>query len=612
MSSSSRPATAQSSSLAPPRPIGASLDNASDSDNESKASSKHGRTQSHTSAAASSVDSPPVTPRSLTFNAAAINPFSPPASVRSFSSPDHSGIPGPHSQIQYPFPEGTPRSGHSSLTASTSDLPRTSSFASRPNTGDIGSRPSSARLREAFTSPPVRPLTIYGNINPVPKIKKERPKSTMLTEGVPPVKPWLESKDPYSRIAYIVTYAMILIGVGASIVRVYFDFNSVRLMPGNLCPVVDEDFSNGEEGIFGDDGLFFREVDMSGFGNGEFDMATASSKNSFVRDGKLYILPTLTSDEIGRDALFDNHVYNITDCTFNITRGWSYTASSITDPKDAKTINASAIGLDTPFDQEGYLRACSAVSNSTNGKIINPIQSARLSTRNSASIRYGKVEVRAKIPTGDWMWPAIWMLPVDSVYGPWPLSGEIDIMEARGNDPSYPSQGRNYVRSSLNWGPFTWLNGVWKTYGWAKNRFRSYNQDFHTYTFEWTEDFMRLSVDSRLHHMLDLVINVPFFERGDFPPVVQNGSSTIVLKNPWVNGTKAAPFDQKFYLILNVAVGGTNGWFPDNQGQKPWLDGSQTAMRQFALAQDEWLPTWPESDDDRAFVIDSVKMWQQC
>ena len=53
--------------------------------------------------------------------------------------------------------------------------------------------------------------------------------------------------------------------------------------------------------------------------------------------------------------------------------------------------------------------------------------SARLSTRGSYSIRFGKVEVVAKLPRGDWLWPAIWMAPLDSVYGSWPLSGEIDV-----------------------------------------------------------------------------------------------------------------------------------------------------------------------------------------
>ena len=59
----------------------------------------------------------------------------------------------------------------------------------------------------------------------------------------------------------------------------------------------------------------------------------------------------------------------------------------------------------------------------------------------------------------------------------------------------------------------------------------------------------RIYVDTRLHHMLDLTMNIPFFQRGDFPGVVQNGSEAIILANPWSGGTKAAPFDQcKFFF----------------------------------------------------------------
>lgn len=72
---------------------------------------------------------------------------------------------------------------------------------------------------------------------------------------------------------------------------------------------------------------------------------------------------------------------------------------------------------------------------------------------------------------------------------------------------------------------------------------------YHAITLQFvascTIDSSRMSVDSRLRHMLEIAINTPFFDRGDFPPVVQNGSSTIVLQNPWINGTKAAPFDQR-------------------------------------------------------------------
>ena len=111
-------------------------------------------------------------------------------------------------------------------------------------------------------------------------------------------------------------------------------------------------------------------------------MSTDSTNNSFIKDGKLYIVPTLTSDSIGSDAIFDGTVYNITGCTFNITQpNQGYLPSGV-------------------FDTEGYDRACSAVSNKTAPTVINPIQSARLSTRNTSSIRYGKIEINAKMPVG--------------------------------------------------------------------------------------------------------------------------------------------------------------------------------------------------------------------
>jgi beta-glucanase (GH16 family) len=66
--------------------------------------------------------------------------------------------------------------------------------------------------------------------------------------------------------------------------------------------------------------------------------------------------------------------------------------------------------------------------------------SARITTKQSHHIQFGKVEIRAKLPRGDWLWPALWMLPVDNAYGIWPQSGEIDIMESRGNGPEYKAQ----------------------------------------------------------------------------------------------------------------------------------------------------------------------------
>jgi len=216
------------------------------------------------------------------------------------------------------------------------------------------------------------------------------------------------------------------------------------------------------------------------------------------------------------------------------------------------------------------------------------------------------------MPTGDWLWPAMWMLPRDNVYGPWPLSGEIDMVESRGNGLRYTARGSNYVQGALNWGPTPELNGVSKSYSWWTNRRRGFNQDFHTYALEWTDEFLRIYVDTRLHTLLDMRFNKPFFDRGEFPSVVYNGSSLSALQNPWINGTNATPFDQDFYLIFNVAVGSTNGWFPEGQGDKPWLDRAQNPMRDFANTEQLWYPTWPSNVDDRALVVDYVKMWKHC
>ena len=154
----------------------------------------------------------------------------------------------------------------------------------------------------------------------------------------------------------------------------------------------------------------------------------------------------------------------------------------------------------------------------------------------------------------------------------------------------------------------------------------------------------RIYVDSRLTYMLSLSFNIPFFQRGKFPTSVANASQEIILPNPWAGRGNSAPFDQRtlqppnralpladnvpfsiaFYLILDVAVGGTNGWFPDGVGNKPWLNGANSAhfsmfscarvqllnlndvpdaMQQFAQAQSKWYPTWPTNDDDRALRV---------
>lgn len=98
------------------------------------------------------------------------------------------------------------------------------------------------------------------------------------------------------------------------------------------------------------------------------------------------------------------------------------------------------------------------------------------------------------------------------------------------------------------------------------------------------------------------------WNRGNFGEYQSNKSA---LFDPWSQtGMRNTPFDQKFYLILNVAVGATNGFFKDGVGNKPWGDGSLTGPKEFWDARQLWLPTWGEPVD-RGMTVKSVKMYKE-
>ena len=243
-----------------------------DFDASRSSTSQHSRTKSNIT------ESPPVTPRSLTFNIPPSNTLSLNNHAMYAADQQTPGTtPGPTNAHGY-FPEpgnsGTPRSGFTSLSASVADLSRVPSSyfigGSRPGTSDRSSsksiRPASPRQREAFTSPRTRPMTMYSSVQPsLVKVERERSKSTMLTDSSAIQKPWIAVRDPYQRISYFVTYGMMFLGIALGAIRIFFGYKDVRILPGNMCVVMDENFES-DEGLFGDNGKFFREVDMSGFG----------------------------------------------------------------------------------------------------------------------------------------------------------------------------------------------------------------------------------------------------------------------------------------------------------------------------------------------------------
>lgn len=402
----------------------------------------------------------------------------------------------------------------------------------------------------------------------------------VLQDGEKVDKPWLDDKKRKSsdRKAYWIFNISLSLGLIGAAVLMYFAYAAVP--KDKYCLVLDEQF----EGNTINKDIWFHELETGGFGNGQFDWTTDSANNSFVEDGKLYIVPTLTSDALGEAAIMDGYA-------LNLTLSGTCTASNKTDP------------------------SCAVASNITKGVILPPVQSARLMTNFSRTIKYGRVEVKARMPTGDWIWPAVWMMPKDSVYGQWPRSGEIDIFESRGNLPTKrDSRGTNQMQSSLHFGP----NFLFDGYGFAtkaRNLWRDwFNQGSHTFGLEWTEKQIYTWEHSPMFKNLEVNYDDGFWKRGKFPSQMANGT---LLSNPWaaVQGKDAsiAPFDQEFYLILNVAVGGTNGYFEDGLGDdKPWSNDAENARAQFWESRDRWLPTWPKDPKQRGMEIEYVKMWQKC
>jgi beta-glucanase (GH16 family) len=147
--------------------------------------------------------------------------------------------------------------------------------------------------------------------------------------------------------------------------------------------------------------------------------------------------------------------------------------------------------------------------------------STRLVTRGKAAWKYGKIVVKAKLPYGLGIWPAIWMLPVKNTYGGWPASGEIDIMENVGHLP-------NKVFASAHTKSFNHMIGTQSTNGIKVN---NASTEFHEYAINWTAESIEYSIDNQVFHRF---VNTHA-------------------------GFEAWPFDQEFYLILNVAIGGNWG-----------------------------------------------------
>lgn len=174
-----------------------------------------------------------------------------------------------------------------------------------------------------------------------------------------------------------------------------------------------------------------------------------------------------------------------------------------------------------------------------NPTLVQSHTSGKVRTIGLHAWRYGRIEARARVPAGQGTWPAVWMMPQDNAYGSWPRSGEIDILEAVNIGAKCKAceggRGENRTISALHFGDFA-----------PKNRFVDSrtalpdlalpSEDFHVYAVEWGEGLIRFLVDDRVHLT-----------------VTADQWSTAA---PAAKGNPAAPFDQPFYIMANLAVGG--------------------------------------------------------
>ena len=199
-----------------------------------------------------------------------------------------------------------------------------------------------------------------------------------------------------------------------------------------------------------------------------------------------------------------------------------------------------------------------------NAAVTREFTSARLTTRGKAAWRYGRIEVRASLPQGQGVWPAIWMLPETDAYGGWAASGEIDILEAVNLGVACvtcPGGRESTILGTLHYGA-----------KWPDNRHKGSEvhapevlKGFHTYAIDWQNDRITWQIDGRT-----------FAER--------------TASEWWSAGSKApgAPFDKEFHLLLNLAIGG-------GLAEKRGLGGvsAKGFPKHFAI---DWVRIWQKGD----------------
>ncbi|EDW31174.1 GL20727 [Drosophila persimilis] len=220
-----------------------------------------------------------------------------------------------------------------------------------------------------------------------------------------------------------------------------------------------------------------------------------------------------------------------------------------------------------------------------------PMVTAQFSTRQSFSFKYGRVDVRAKMPRAEWLTPQLWLQPKNQEYGDDYQSGQIRIAYTR------PANGKIdlYTGALLNAEePLRSAKVCHKVGG--NDSSDDWSDSFHNYTLEWTPRELKWLVDGK-------EICRQGSESGAFSETTVNGMR-LPNSQKLEEGTGLAPFDQEFYITLGLAVGGFNEYFYDTL--KPWHEREPRAMTDFWKHQKPMLDQWL---DDAHLSIDYIKVY---
>ncbi|KPJ15398.1 Beta-1,3-glucan-binding protein [Papilio machaon] len=249
---------------------------------------------------------------------------------------------------------------------------------------------------------------------------------------------------------------------------------------------------------------------------------------------------------------------------------------------------------------EGILNEALDLSNSCTGmvgtwecsrtasgaQILPPVATGKITSKNAFNFKFGRVEIRAKLPGGDWLMPEINLEPRDYVYGNTNYgSGLIRIAFAKGN---------SVYAKKLYGGPITYNLEPYRSFHLKKkNGKNNWSNDFHNYSLVWKPDGMELYVDGDLYGTVDP-------GQGFHASATQNG---VAHAGHWTQGTIMAPLDTMFYVSLGIRVGGINDF--DDVYFKPWKNRARKAVLNFWSAKDYWLETWSDAD----MKIDYVRVY---